>query len=253
MSHYASVLAFGSRLNNLPRLDIFIANAGIDVNEWQVFEAHESILTVNVISTFLAALLALPKLRETSLAQQQQQKKKKKKKTPSHLVIVGSVIHIFAKDKYLSQPPPGQIFTTLNDESTADMSDRYHLSKLIVLLCVRQLAQNLTSGSEKGSDSVIVNCVNPGWCKTELFRSHDGGVGGRMGLRLIGRTAEEGSRTLVHAAVAGEESHGSYLSECRVKPESSFVRSEEGGVVEGRVWEELVGILEGIRAGVTAL
>ena len=72
-----------------------------------------------------------------------------------------------------------------------------------------------------------------------------------MGLRLIGRTAEEGSRTLVHAAAAGEESHGKYLSECRVKPESSFVRSEEGKVVEEWVWKELVWILEGIRPGVT--
>jgi hypothetical protein len=34
---------------------------------------------------------------------------------------------------------------------------------------------------------------------------------------LVGRTAEQGSRTLIHAAVAGEESHGKFLSECEIK------------------------------------
>ena len=34
---------------------------------------------------------------------------------------------------------------------------------------------------------------------------------------LLARTAEEGSRTLLHATVAGEESHGSYLSDCEIK------------------------------------
>ena len=243
MSSYSSVLAFGHRIKSLSRLDAFIANAGIDVSHWELFEGYESILTVNVISTFLIAMLAIPKLRETSEAHQKS----------SHLVITGSVIHIFAKDKYLSQPEPGQIFKTLNNESTADMNDRYHLSKLLVLLGVRQLAEKLDSAFDKSSASVIVNCVNPGWCKTELFRTHDGGMSGRIGLRLIGRTAEEGSRTLVHGAVADETTHGKYLSECRVKPESSFVRSEAGKVVERKVWSELVGIMEDILPGVTKI
>ncbi|MCJ1475233.1 hypothetical protein MMC13_003894 [Lambiella insularis] len=155
--------------------------------------------------------------------------------------------------RQISQPPPGHILKTLNDESTADMADRYALSKLLVLLGVRQLAEKLSRGSKEGQASVIVNCVSPGWCKTELFRTNDGGLGGRVGLALVGRTAEEGSRTLVHAAVAGKTSHGKYLSEGRVKPESSFVRSDVGSLVEKRVWAELVDILESIQAGVTAV
>ena len=126
------MLAFGDRINGLSRLDAFIANAAIDVKDWELLEKDESTLTVNVISTFLVAMLATPKLRETSEAQQK----------PSHLVFTGSVIHIFAKDKSLSQPQLGQIFKTLNDESTADMAGRYNLSKLLVLLGVRPLAKN---------------------------------------------------------------------------------------------------------------
>jgi len=243
MSNYSSVLAFGHRMKSLSRLDAFVANAGIDVNHWEMFEGYESTLTVNVISTFLVAILAIPKLRETSEEQQK----------PSHLIITGSVLHIFAKDKYLSQPQPGQIFKTLNNKSTADMSDRYNLSKLLVLLGARQLAGKLNRGSEKGRASVIVNYINPGWCKTDLFQTNDGGLGGRIGLRLMGRSAEEGSRTLVHGAATDEKSHGRYLTECRVKPESSFVRSDAGIVIEKRVWSELVDILEGIQPGVTNL
>lgn len=209
-----------------------------DADEWL---QYESTLTVNVISTFLVAMLSIPKLRHTSKMQQK----------PSSLVVTGSGIHIFAKHKYLSQPASGQIFTSLNDKSTADMADRYQLSKLLVLLGVRQLAGQLSLTSEKKDGTVIINCVNPGWCKTELFRTNDGGPGGRIGLRLIGRTAEEGARTLVDAVVADQKSHGKYLSECRVKPESTWVRSDEGGLVEKRVWKELVALLEGICPGVT--
>ena len=70
---------------------------------------------------------------------------------------------------------------------------------------------------------------------------------------MIGRSAESGGRTLVHAAVASEETHGKYLSECRVKQEGSWVRSEKGARSERRLWTELVDILEGIRPTVTKI
>lgn len=229
-------------MGTLSRLDAFIANAGQDTIQYEKVEGNESLLTVNVISTFLVGMLAIPKLRETCDLQRQQR---------SRLVFVGSVIHIFAKDQYLQEPPPGKIFQTLNDESMADMNDRYHLTKLLVLMGARKLAEKLDRGSKEDHRSVIVNCVTPGWCKTELFRTHDGGLGGRVGLALIGRTAEQGSRTLVHAAVSDADSHGKYLSECRVKPESTFLRSDAGARTEERVWSELVDILEVISPGVT--
>ena len=241
MSSHSSVLAFGHRMKGLSRLDAFLANAGIDVTHWETFEGTESTVAVNVISTFLVAMLAIPKLRETSAAQKQS----------SHLVFTGSVLHVLAKHKYLSQPRPGTIFNTLNDESLADMGNRYPLSKLLVLLCVEKLAQKLGNGLDNRRASIIVNYVNPGWCKTQLFRTNDGGVGGRLGLALIGRTAEEGSRTLVHGAMADADSHGKYLSECRIKPESSFVRSDAAAAVRESVWSELSHILESIAPGVT--
>ncbi|TVY83895.1 Short-chain dehydrogenase/reductase tropG [Lachnellula suecica] len=241
MSKYSSVLAFGDRINSLPRLDVLIANAGMNTTQFERLEGHESTITVNVISTILLATLTVPKLRETS----------KLSHAPSRLVITGSAVHIFADHKCLSTPKQGQVFKTLDDEPTADMTDRYYLSKLVLLLAYRGLAKELDHSSEKGSKAVVLNFVNPGWCKTELFRTADGGLGARIGLCLVGRAAEEGSRTLVHAAAVGEEAHGKYLSECRVKPESTWARSQQGVEVEKGVWAELVDILEGIRPGVT--
>ena len=235
MANFGSVIAFGERLKTLKKLHAFIANAGIDVDHWEMFEGMESTLTVNVVSTMLLAVLAIPQLQKTA----------EKESRPSHLSFTGSVIHIFAKDQYLSQPKTGNIFKSLNNQATADMSDRYLLSKSILLLCVRGLARRIDR------TNLIVNYVNPGWCKTELFRTHDGGIGGRLGLRLIGRTAEEGSRTLVHGIIAGAESHGKYLSESRIKPESSFVRSEASADVQERLWSELAAILETIHPGAT--
>ncbi|KAI1608542.1 hypothetical protein EDD37DRAFT_653843 [Exophiala viscosa] len=237
MANFGSVITFGERLKSLEKLHALIANAGIDVDHWELFEGMESTLTVNVVSTMLLAVLAIPQLQKTVAAEKESQ--------PSHLTFTGSVIHIFAKDQYLSQPKTGNIFQSLNNPATADMSGRYLLSKLILLLCVRGLAHRLDR------TNLTVNYVNPGWCKTELFRTHDGGFGGRLGLRLIGRTAEEGSRTLVHGISAGSESHGKYVSECRIKPESSFVRSESSADIQERVWAELVTILETIRPGAT--
>ncbi|KAK4935483.1 hypothetical protein LTR10_023470 [Elasticomyces elasticus] len=237
MANFGSVIAFGERLRSLNKLHAFIANAGIDVAHWEMFEEMESTLTVNVVSTMLLAVLAIPQLQKTS----------EKESQPSYLTFTGSVVHIFAKDQYLSRPKPGTIFQSLNNQATADMNDRYLLSKLLLLLCVRGLARRVDR------TNLIVNYVNPGWCKTELFRTHDGGFGGRVGLRLIGRTAEEGSRTLVHGITAGAVSHGKYLSECRIKPESNFVRSESSAGVQERVWSELVTILETIRPGATKI
>jgi len=40
------------------------------------------------------------------------------------------------------------------------------------------------------------------------------------------------------------ETHGLYLSEMQVKAESDLVRSAEGKELEGRLWEEIVALLD---------
>lgn len=83
LASFSSVMEFCARAQSLPRLDVLVANAGIATRIFTLLEGFESTITVNVISTFLMALLLLDKLRETAM---------KYDKTP-HLTIVTSDAH----------------------------------------------------------------------------------------------------------------------------------------------------------------
>lgn len=90
-------------------------------------------------------------------------------------------------------------------------SIRYFVSKLLEVFYCRELADHITS-SDKAK--IVVNFVNPGLCHSELGR--EAGLGLKIAKFFLARTTEAGSRTLVSAASAGTESHGQYLSSCRV-------------------------------------
>jgi len=81
-------------------------------------------------------------------------------------------------------------------------------------MAVRHLA-NLIPLPRTG---VVVNLVCPGLCKTDLSRNAPPALRENIAVRhtQFGRTAEDGSRTLLHAAVAGKESHGCYLDSCEI-------------------------------------
>lgn len=68
---------------------------------------------------------------------------------------------------------------------------------------------------------------------------------------MMARSAEVGSRTILHGLVAGEESHGKLLSGCKIKeywvPE--WVSDEEGQRLQKKIWKELVDRLEGVQPG----
>jgi NAD(P)-dependent dehydrogenase (short-subunit alcohol dehydrogenase family) len=95
------------------------------------------------------------------------------------------------------------------------MFDRYALTKLVEMYAVRAFADAYPV--EK--TGVIINMVAPGICSTGLGR--DASMVFRAAQRVIravwARTAEEGSRTMLHAVVADEASHGKHLSGCVIK------------------------------------
>ena len=77
------------------------------------------------------------------------------------------MIDIFAKTKQLCDARSGEILKTLSDPAQADMANRYFISKLLVMLGVRDLAAKTSASAEKNGPQI--DCVNPGWCKTKLF------------------------------------------------------------------------------------
>lgn len=232
--------AFAKQMRqDLVRRDALVANAGISRNRYYLAEGLERSLTINVVSTFLLSMLSLPLLRHTSETYKMQ----------THLTIVGSNVHCFADHAQLQACRSGQRLQELSDEEKADMAARYFLSKLVVILCARKLATTSTRMNHSSQDqrtAVIVNCPSPGWCKMAWCRQDDGGFWGRNMLRLIGRSPEVGARTLTSAIVAGSDTHGQYVSECRVKPASVFVRSRQGERLQREIWAELVDIIRGI-------
>ncbi|GKZ91934.1 hypothetical protein CBS76997_9975 [Aspergillus niger] len=246
LASYDSVRAFATRATTtLDRLDVLLCNAGLATFQCSKAEGHERMITVNVISTFLLAVLLVPKLRETRRLCQQMGEE-------GHipvLSIVASEVHAFTKFPERNAPAEKgvAVFEALDEPERyyKTMAERYRTSKLLDVLLTRELADRI------GDDDIVVNCLNPGLCRSQLAREMDNVVV-RIMLRLLGRTAEVGSRTLVTAAAAGRESHGQYMSNGVVCPRelSSFVTSEEGRRTQKRVWEELSDILEQIQPGI---
>lgn len=70
-----------------------------------------------------------------------------------------------------------------------------------------------------GKPFVTINTVNPGLCYTDLTRSATGSTYVFMKVLrwLLAWTAEEGSRTLIDAVTKGPDSHGIFISMCKIK------------------------------------
>ena len=148
LSSYASVQAFCNRVKTeLPRLDAFIANAGIGTMKFRITEGNEETITTNVVSMSLLAFLVHPKLRETAA----------KYDTQTHFTVTGSELYEIAKLKE-RKAATGKLFEALNDKTTANMFDRYNVSKLLGIFVVKQIA----AMSPISSSGVIVNVVAPG-------------------------------------------------------------------------------------------
>ena len=71
---------FAKKVQSLDRVNAIVENASIALDTYTVSEGLETTLTVNVVSTFLLAVLVYPKLQDTA----------KKLGTKTNLEIVGS-------------------------------------------------------------------------------------------------------------------------------------------------------------------
>ncbi|KAK7729760.1 hypothetical protein SLS63_006141 [Diaporthe eres] len=205
MASQPSIQSFVDKLSaEVERIDGFVANAGVLLDSWSTVEGMEANVQVNVVNTLLLGTLVLPKL--SSVARQLG--------IQPTLVFVVSVLGYTAKSE-MDKSRNGNIFEGLNDQKRANMSSRYALSKLVEELAVRQLS----AAAPVERTGVIVNMVAPGLCHSGLGR--DAGSFTKAMLSAIkammARTAEEGSRTILHGLVAGAESHGKLLSGCKIK------------------------------------
>lgn len=208
-------------------------DSGIATEQFKLSEGNESTITVNVISTFLLALLVLPALKRSA----------QRNNIQPRLTIVASEVHHWTTLPERNHP---SIFDALSSPTKAQMGQRYLVSKLLDVFGTRALAEQTPQPYP-----VTINTMNPGFCYSELSREQSGFFKWLM-FTLLARTTEVGSRTLVASALAGPETHGQYMSDCKVEEPSKFVRSEEGRKTQERVWKELSAKLEEIQPGILA-
>ncbi|KAI0106127.1 dehydrogenase [Hypoxylon sp. NC0597] len=194
---FESIKIFAEKAAALDRLDVVILNAGVKNLEFiKSKTGHEMHIQVNHLGTALLSLLLLGPLKKTAAATG----------SPSRLTIVSSENHFWAKLKEIDTP--NTLIKMDEKETFGKGMDRYNVSKLLNVLWMREL-------SAKAGTSVIINAVNPGFCRSTLHRSDSSGS---SFANLIGWTSEQGGHCLTDAATLhDEDSHGAYLSEQAVK------------------------------------
>lgn len=139
MSSGSSVRDFCARVEReLPRLDSLVLNAGVAIGAFVECEGGwESSVAINVIGTFLMAVLCLPIMRRTAAQHN----------VAPTIAVVASEAHVFAS--FAERKRQGLIFDAF--KSAADMNeDRYNVTKLLDVLLARELAARL------GPDSPVV-------------------------------------------------------------------------------------------------
>ena len=123
---------------------------------------------MNVVSTFLLALLMIPKLQETAM----------RYKTTPNLTVVTSELHFVtpvgspvsstlrgcANDIQFSERKATPIFETLNDKSKANMTDRYNLSKLLEVFVCREIARQHSVDQLKFTMNFVSKYTPPSAC-----------------------------------------------------------------------------------------
>ncbi|KAL1837739.1 hypothetical protein VTJ49DRAFT_3431 [Mycothermus thermophilus] len=241
LASFESVRTFCHRAEKeLDRLDVLLANAALlAIDKPKMAEGYELQITVNVISNTLLILMLLPLLKRTAATHN----------VEPVVTLVSSLGHILTTFTQHSSP---HIFSTFQPGD--HMTERYATSKLLGILIIRELAERLNAAHHPSHPSpVVVNTANPGMCKSDLFRNLP--AAGRVVVgalnQLLGRSSDQGARALMAAVAAGRESHGKYVDSARIVEPGSFVRSETGGMVQKKVWGELMEILDGVEPGVS--
>ncbi|KAK3290437.1 uncharacterized protein B0H64DRAFT_427703 [Chaetomium fimeti] len=244
LARYASVEGFVGRVERELEggVDVVVANAGVFMVAFERQEEEEEggpgmTMVVNVIGHMLLALLLLPKMRATAVARGR----------AGVITFTGSFTHWMTS---FPERTAADVFAELADRKTARMKDRYYVSKLIQLLVVREFAEELTRSAKPGK--IITSVVNPGFVATRIMR-HEGPmfqIFQKGLLKMLSRTPEVGSLTLVHGAAGGEETHGQYLDDCKVGKPGGFVLDPQARATQKQLWRELTAKLENIHPGI---
>ncbi|KAK7055879.1 WW domain-containing oxidoreductase [Favolaschia claudopus] len=239
LADFSSVKQFADRYEREGgRLDILVENAAVGTFTYSTTkDGWETSLQVNNLSTPLLALLLLPAMVKTA----------QEHSTVPRIVVVSSDMHYTVSlSKPLLKDP--HLLKTLSSaeycKSSKIMRERYPLTKLFNVFFVRALNARLPS-----STPIVVSCLNPGYCYSELRRELTGPLVAADWLmeKLLAYSTEVGSRPIVWTAVSHQEDpqvlRGEYVNDYKVQEVSDAVLTPEGVKVQNSSWDELLQIL----------
>ncbi|KAK7039386.1 WW domain-containing oxidoreductase [Favolaschia claudopus] len=249
LADFSSIKQFADRYEREGgRLDILVENAAVGFTPYSATKDNWDIsLQVNHLSTAFLALLLLLTMVKT--AQQYS--------TVPRIVCVNSDMHYMVKLSKSLQKDPHLLKTLGSAEYCKNakvMQDRYSLTKLLNVFFVRALNARIPP-----STPIVVACLNPGFCYSELRRDISGPVAAASWLmeKTLAFSAEVGSRSIVWTAVSHQQDphvlRGQYVNDFKVQEVSDEVLSSEGAKVQNRSWDELINILSEVDPRVTQI
>ncbi|PYH42436.1 NAD(P)-binding protein [Aspergillus saccharolyticus JOP 1030-1] len=238
MSDIASVKAFPGRLAqaNIRTVNVAVLNAGIAPSAYHVNPSTgwEAALQVNLLSTALLAILLMPILKATTAAATNPGDR------PAHLTLTGSFAHLYLTAKDLPSVGPGEsVLAAINSPQFFNVETSYAVVKLLTMYVMQGLVRDYAGGET--DPEVTVNVACPGLCSTELGRDFPWYVvlPTKLMHMYCARSAEEGSRALVSSTLLGRDGHGKFWSNDVLAEPGVMVTSEEGKILQQRVWSEI--------------
>ncbi|KAI0418687.1 hypothetical protein F5X98DRAFT_107862 [Xylaria grammica] len=246
MNSYDSVVGLVEEVKKIRAgkggVDFVILNAGVIGTEYTaVDEGWDQNIQVNVLSTTLLALLLLPWMKA----------ERANRSSSAHLSFVGSSSHMLADLKAWegSIASDGGVLAHYRDSKNfpTDPNVMYAATKMMLHYAVDKLA-----GLAEGTDSrpeVIINTSCPGVVRTNLARNYTEGsllftIAVAFFHGFLGKTAENGARTLIAAGRTKEDENGKFVrfygseEEYQKRKETMFT-SESGRHIQESVWSEI--------------
>ncbi|KAH7104970.1 putative short-chain dehydrogenase/reductase family protein [Auriculariales sp. MPI-PUGE-AT-0066] len=219
-----SVIAFVKQVSaSINALDILVLNAGLGMQSAYStvpVTGHELIMQVNYHSNALLIFELLPLLEAGE--------------TPSRITWVGSrMLHSHTPLRKVKSTRP---LAWLDPTENYKAFPRYSESKLVAAMFMYEFAKRVDP------TKVQINMLCPGMVITNIENNETPflvRILVTMIKKIIGRTAGEGARIVMHAAVhAGIGTHGEFLGDATIEPVDEFIASDFGQIIQRNVWTE---------------